>query len=81
MELNDFLYSPIPEVKDLAERAIRVKALYDNKELTDSEYKELVDDIMNLKFINQKMTDLEAIRELWVVVNVLKNIKFFATLI
>lgn len=81
MELNDFLYSPIPEVKDLAERAIRVKALYDNKELTDSEYKELVDDIMNLKFINQEMTDLEAIRELWVVVNVLKNIKFFATLI
>lgn len=81
MELNDFLYSPVPEVKDLAERAVRLKQLYDNQEITKEEYEELANDLLELKHINQEMVDLEAIRELWQVVNVLKNLKFFATLI
>lgn len=81
MDLNDFLYSPIPEVKDLAERAIRIKTLHDNKEISDDEYTELANDLLELKYINHEMTDLEAIREMWAVIAVLKNIKFFATLI
>jgi hypothetical protein len=81
MELNDFLYSPVPEVKDLAERAVKLKTLYDNKEISQSEYEELSNDLLELKYINTDMVDLEAIRELWQVVDVLKNLKFFASLI
>ena len=81
MELNDYLYSPVPEVKDLVERAVKLKALYDNKEISQSEYEELSNDLLELKYINKDMVDLEAIRELWAVVDVLKNLKFFASLI
>ena len=81
MELNDFLFSPIPEVKDLAERAVRVESMYNNGDLTLEEYKDLAEDILSLKVINEEMVDLEAQRELWQVVNVLKNLKFFASLV
>ena len=81
MDINDFLMSPVPEIKDLAERAVKLKTAYENKELSESEYQELADDLLELKHINEEMVSLEVIRELWQVIDVLKNLKFFASLI
>ena len=81
MELNDFLMSPVAEVKDLAERAQRIETMYTNGEMSFEEYTELATDLLELKHINKEMVDLELIRELWQVITVLKNLKFFASLI
>ena len=79
--LEDFLFSPIPQVKDLAERGIRYKKLFEEKQISGPEYVELIGDLVELKHINEDMTQLEAIREFWQVVDILKTMKFFATLI
>lgn len=80
MSINEFLLSPVAEVKDLAERAVRIENMYNNKEITYPEYKELVEDLLELKHINENMVHLEVTRELWLCINVLKNLKFFASL-
>lgn len=80
MNINDFLMSPIAEVNDIAARAQRIENLYNSKQITYSEYAELAEDLLELKHINKEMVDLEAIREMWQVVEVLKNVKFFASL-
>jgi hypothetical protein len=81
MDINDYLMSPIPEIKDLAERAVNIQNLYSSNQITESEYTELANDLLELKHINKEMVDLEVTRELWQIINTLKNIKFFATLI
>lgn len=81
MQINDFLMSPIPEVKDLAERALRIQHLYSENKISREEYEELAQDLLELKYVNKVMVSLELQRELWQVVEVLKNIKFFTTLI
>lgn len=81
MDINDFLISPIPEIKDLAERAVNIQNLYSSNLISESEYTELANDLLELKHINSEMVDLEVTRELWQVVNFLKNLKFFATLV
>lgn len=81
MELNDFLISPIKEVKDLAERAQNIENLYKNGELTQAEAAELSADLLKLKDINTEMVDIETQRELWQLVKLLQNLKFFTSLI
>jgi hypothetical protein len=80
MNINDFLMSPVPEIKDLAERAVRIKTAYEQNQLTESEYNELAQDLLELKHVNEEMVSLEVIKELWQVIDVLKNIKFFVTI-
>lgn len=80
MSLNDFLLSPIIEVKDLVERAVNIEGLYQHNEISFDEYQELANDLLELKHINSDMVSLEVTRELWMVVDSLKNIKFFASL-
>lgn len=80
MELNDFLMSPIAEVKDLAERAQKIEALYTAGELTKAEAAELAGDLLELKHINADMVSIEVQRELWQVVKFLQNLKFFTSL-
>lgn len=80
MELANFLVSPIPEVKDLAERAQRYKEEYEQSKITKEEYAELLNDLTDIKEITSEMADLEATREFWALVNVIKNIKFATSL-
>jgi len=81
MDINNYLMSPIPEVKDLAERAVKIETMFNNGEITQDEYQELATDLLELKYINQTMVNLEITRELWQIAEVLKNLKFFASLI
>lgn len=81
MELNDFLVSPVPVVKDLAERADRVIKLHNEKQISTAEYIELINDLTDLKHINEDMVDLQAIKEFWDLMDLLKNLKFIATII
>jgi hypothetical protein len=81
MNINDFLMSPIAEVNDIAARAQRIENMYNNREISYSEYAELAEDLLELRHINKEMVNLEAIREMWQVVTVLKNLKFFASLV
>lgn len=80
MNINDFLISPISEIKDLAERAIEIENMFNNGQISSGEYKELANDLLELKDVNKDMIDLELMRELWMFVDTLKNIKFFASL-
>ena len=80
MELGDLLISPLPLIKDLAERAQRIRNDYEAGRISKSEYIELTDDLLSLKHINDEMVGLELTRELWKAVELLKNIKFFASL-
>lgn len=80
MELNDFLMSPIAEVKDLAERAQNIQTLCENGEITVEQAAELAGDLLELKHINQDIVAIEVQRELWQVVKFLQNLKFFASL-
>jgi hypothetical protein len=73
--------SPVPEIKDLAERAVRIEQQYKDGKLTFSEYAELANDLLELKTINTDMMGLELTRELWQVVTFLKNLKFFSSLV
>lgn len=81
MELNDFLLSPVPVVKDLAERSLRIVKLHNEKQISTTEYIELLNDLTDLKKINEDMVDLQAVKEFWDLLELLKNIKFMATLI
>ena len=81
MELNDFLLSPVPVVKDLAERSQRIIQLHENKEISTTEYIELLNDLTDLKNINEDMVDLQAVKEFWDLMDLLKNLKFLATII
>ena len=80
MELNDFLISPVAEVKDFAERAVRLKTAFTEGQLTQQEYMELTDDLLSLRHINEASVSIETQRELWNLVDLLKNIKFLASL-
>lgn len=80
MNINDFLVSPIPEIKDLAEKAEKIETSYKNGEISFSEYTELANDVLELKNINTQMIDLEIQRELWRFVQILQQMKFFASL-
>jgi polyhydroxyalkanoate synthesis regulator phasin len=80
MELNDFLLSPIREVKDLAECAQNIENLYTKGELTKEEAAELLADLLKLKDINTEMVDIETQRELWQLVKLLQTMKFFTSL-
>jgi DNA-binding MltR family transcriptional regulator len=81
MTLNDFLLSPVAEVKDLAERAVNLKLAYSLGKLSNEEYMELVDDLLTLKHINEASISIETSRELWNIVDFLKNLKFMASII
>jgi len=81
MELNDFLLSPVPVVKDLAERSQRIIQLHENKEISTTEYIELLNDLTDLKNINEDMVELQAVKEFWDLMDLLKNLKFLATII
>jgi hypothetical protein len=81
MNLNDFLLSPVAEVKNLAERAIKLKDMFELEQISNSEYIELLDDLISLKNINEASISIETSRELWNLVDFLKNLKFIATII
>lgn len=81
MEISDLLFSPIPEVQDLAGRAERYRVEYETGKISKTEYLDLLDDLISLKDINEEMISLEATRELWQIVSIIKNIKFATTLI
>lgn len=81
MELNDFLLSPVPVVKDLAERSQRIIKLHEEKQISTTEYIELLNDLTDLEKINEDMVDLQAVKEFWDLMDLLKNLKFIATII
>ena len=79
--LNDLLVSSIPEVAQAAARAKDITKRFEDKEITDSEFKELIDDIANLDRINRNMISLEQYREIVRAFTIIMALKGLASII
>ncbi|MEM2159469.1 MAG: hypothetical protein QXN55_00790 [Candidatus Nitrosotenuis sp.] len=78
LTINDILISPIPEVKDLGERAVTLKKQLDEKQITEDEFTELLEDIKSLNNIHKEMVSLETWRELLKAVQIIDMIRHWA---
>jgi hypothetical protein len=78
---NNMLADPMIEVQEFARRAQELKLQFSNKELSEDEYNELVEDLLNLEYINKEMLSLDVQKKLDTTITVLKNLKFFVTFI
>jgi hypothetical protein len=75
------LADPNIEVKEMAIRAQEIEMYYEHNQLSEDEYKELVEDLLQLKSINKQMLSLDVQKKLDTYSTYLKNIKFFTGLI
>jgi predicted RNA binding protein with dsRBD fold (UPF0201 family) len=78
LTINDILLSPIPEVKELGQRAAALKKQFDEKQISEDEFNELLEDIKSLNNIHKEMVSLETWRELLKAVQILDMIRHWA---
>lgn len=78
---NEMISDENIEVSSFATRAQELKTYLNNNELSQAEYDELVNDFLELKSINKELLSLDVQKKLVDFANILKEIKFFASLI
>lgn len=78
---NEMISDENIEVSSFATRAQELKTYLNNNQLSQAEYNELVDDFLELKSINKELLSLDVQKKLVDFANILKEIKFFASLI
>lgn len=77
---NEMISDENIEVSSFATRAQELKTYLNNNQLSQAEYNELVDDFLELKSINKNLLSLDVQKKLVDFANILKEIKFFASL-
>jgi hypothetical protein len=77
---NEMISDENIEVSSFAIRAQELKQYLDDNQLSQDEYNELVDDFLELKTINKNLLSLDVQKKLVDFANILKEIKFFASL-
>lgn len=78
---NEMISDPNIEISSFALRAQEIETLFKEEKISEDEYKELVDDFLELKSVNKELLSLDVQKKLVDFANVLKEIKFFASLI
>jgi argininosuccinate lyase len=78
---ESFLQDPNIEVQELASRAQEIKMYREHGQITEEEYNELVEDLLELRSVNREMMSLDVQLKLNKLTNFLKNVKFFASII
>lgn len=78
---EEMIASPNIEIREFATRAQEIKMYFEHHLITQDEYQELVDDLLELKTVNKEMLDLDVQNKLQTYANYLKTAKFFASLI
>jgi hypothetical protein len=76
--LNELLKSPIPEVVTAAQHAILLNDRYARKEITLSEYNELIDDIARLDRIDKAMFKEEVFIAIKKAYEIIKALRIFS---
>ncbi|PPD52559.1 MAG: hypothetical protein CTY12_06350 [Methylotenera sp.] len=79
--LNTLLVSEIPEVVEAAQRAQQITARYEAEELTADEFKELIDDLVNIDRIDRSMITVEAFREIKQAFDIIMTLKSITSLL
>ena len=78
---NEMISDPNIEVSTFALRAQEIKDLFDKQQISEDEYNELTEDFLELKHINKALLSLDVQKKLIDFAAILKEIKFFASLI
>ena len=73
--LNQLLVSKIPEVKEAAERAKELVLRLEAKEITKSEFDELIDDLTRIDNIDRAMISLQRYNEIMAAVKIIITLK------
>lgn len=73
--LNQLLVSKIPEVKEAAERAKELVLRLEAKEITKSEFDELIDDLTRIDNIDRAMITLQRYNEIMMAIKILVTLK------
>lgn len=74
LDLNNFLASPLPIIKDFASRANQIYELHANDQISAAEAKDLLDDLVSLKHIDDAVLSIEIDNELQKLVNLISKI-------
>ena len=72
---------PNVSVQEFAQRAQEIKANFDAGNITQEEYTELANDILELKYVNKELLSLEVQKKLDTYAGYLKTTDFFIGLL
>jgi hypothetical protein len=75
------LADPNIEVQEFATRAQEIKMYWEHGQITQSEYQELVDDLLELKSVNKELLSLDVMKKLDTYAGYLKTANFFIGLL
>lgn len=76
--IDDLLKSDIPEIAVLAAKAVEYKKLLDEKEITETEFRDLIDDLTSLKNIDESMSNLTVLKSIKEAANFIRLIREWA---
>ena len=75
------LADPNVEVQEFATRAQEIKMYFEHGQITQEEYQELANDLLELKYVNKQMLSLDVQNKLQKYSNYLKTANFFIGLL
>lgn len=78
---EEMIADPNIEVQEFAARAQEIKAYFEHNLISQEEYQELADDLLELRTINKEMLSLDVQKKLTDFANALKTLKFFLTIV
>lgn len=78
--LNQLLVSKIPEVKEAAERAKELVLRLEAKEISKSEFDELIDDLTRIDNIDRSMISLQRYNEIMMAIKIILTLKSLTSL-
>lgn len=78
---NNMIADPNIEVQEFAKKTQEIKQYWIDKKISQEEYDELVNDLLELKSVNKQMLSLDVQKKLQEFTDILKNIKFFTSII
>jgi hypothetical protein len=78
---NLMLVDPNIQVQEFAKRAQEIKGYWTSKQISKSEYDELIEDLYELKTVNKEMLSLDAQRKIKEFCDYLKNVGYFMAML
>jgi AAA15 family ATPase/GTPase len=79
-QIKELLKSDIPLVVQTTKRALELKGKYDNHEISEQEFNDLILDITRIDTIDENMYSLDMMSKIYTAFQVILTIKTFASI-
>lgn len=79
-QIKELLNSDIPLVVKTTKKALKLKEAYDNREISEKEFNDLISDITRLDSIDESMYSLEILSKIYTAFRILLTLKTISSI-